>query len=464
MVVYDFLDMEYDWSSDKTLFQDYKFSEMKFKNTIEIVEFAVGELFRASKDIELLQVDETKDKDVRQLIQMMNELILDPNNYIYDFYAVCYMSILYNDPKNRIIVNELDPVCRKQMHKAINSAAGKNRSGQDTMHRLTGSAYELYPVPLYYNDIVHRLVMIPGGCKEYHKQVIHTKYFGFYNMSKDNESQEYHTRHSYTKIQNLWDCLRKSKIENLLMMEYNLGSGCACYLFEKLSWIQTDSELFAWKDFIELIREFPYFFIRKQMLELVFGLLEAKQYYNMEKDERENLRNKVSQILKNAINILNSEYIKSLKLFSYLMWEEIGPKTKFFEIRDEEHLTFLDALATAWTGYYDNCFAYTKCVEPIIGKGWYWSFVCAGEENQKRWNTLCLVDEFHERRAGVPTPDMPIYDYYLGQRDFWKIGGALGLIVEGEVYINPVEWLDLAAGFLLIDLRQDDIEMSDFSR
>ena len=99
-----------------------------------------------------------------------------------------------------------------------------------------------------------------------------------------------------------------------------------------------------------------------------------------------------------------------------------------------------------------------------LQKGWYWSFVCAGEENQERWNTLCLVDEVHERRAGVPTPDMPIYDYYLGQRDFWKIGGALGLIVEGEVYINPVEWLDLAAGFLLIDLRQDDIELSDFSR
>ena len=37
-------------------------------------------------------------------------------------------------------------------------------------------------------------------------------------------------------------------------------------------------------------------------------------------------------------------------------------------------------------------------------------------------------------------------------------------IVEAEVYLNPVEWVDLATGFLLIDLRQDDIEMSDFRR
>ena len=99
-----------------------------------------------------------------------------------------------------------------------------------------------------------------------------------------------------------------------------------------------------------------------------------------------------------------------------------------------------------------------------LQKGWYWSLICAGEENQKRWNTWGFTEDFHERRAGVPTPDMQIFDYYLGQKDFWRIGGALGFIVEGEVYINPLEWVDLATGFLLIDMRQDDIEMGDFRR
>lgn len=97
-------------------------------------------------------------------------------------------------------------------------------------------------------------------------------------------------------------------------------------------------------------------------------------------------------------------------------------------------------------------------------RGWYWSLICAGEENSKRWNTCGFSEDFHEMRAGVPTPDMPVYNYYLGQRDFWQIGGALGFLVEAEVYINPIEWVDLAAGFLLIDLRQDDLEISDFCR
>lgn len=99
-----------------------------------------------------------------------------------------------------------------------------------------------------------------------------------------------------------------------------------------------------------------------------------------------------------------------------------------------------------------------------LQKGWYWSLICAGEGNERRWNTWGLTEEYHERKAGVPTPDMPVYDYYLGQRDFWRIGGALGLFIEAEFYLNPVEWADLATGFILIDLRQDDIEMSDFRR
>lgn len=99
-----------------------------------------------------------------------------------------------------------------------------------------------------------------------------------------------------------------------------------------------------------------------------------------------------------------------------------------------------------------------------LQRGWYWSLVCAGEENQKRWNSCGFAEDFHERRAGVPTPDMPVFDYYLGQRDFWRIGGALGLLVEAEVYLNPLEWIDFATGLVLIDMRQDDIEMSDFRR
>ena len=95
-------------------------------------------------------------------------------------------------------------------------------------------------------------------------------------------------------------------------------------------------------------------------------------------------------------------------------------------------------------------------------KGWYWSLVSAGEENSHRYNTIGWVDEYYQGCAGIPLPDEPIYNYYDGKRDFWRIGGALGFLVEGEVYINPVEWADFLTGLVLIDLRQDDFELVDF--
>lgn len=95
-------------------------------------------------------------------------------------------------------------------------------------------------------------------------------------------------------------------------------------------------------------------------------------------------------------------------------------------------------------------------------KGWYYSFISAGEESNRRYNTIGWVDEYYQGCAGIPLPDEPIYNYYMGQRDFWRIGGALGLGIEGEVYINPIEWFDFLTGLVFIDIRQDDFELVDF--
>lgn len=95
-------------------------------------------------------------------------------------------------------------------------------------------------------------------------------------------------------------------------------------------------------------------------------------------------------------------------------------------------------------------------------KGYYWSLVCAGQEDINRYDTYGTVDEFYETFTGVPNPEQPIYNYYEGKRDYWRIGGALGFGLEGELYINPIEWADFVLGFFLIDIRQDDMEAVDF--
>ena len=95
-------------------------------------------------------------------------------------------------------------------------------------------------------------------------------------------------------------------------------------------------------------------------------------------------------------------------------------------------------------------------------KGWYWALISAGAESSHRNNTIGWVDEYYQGCAGIPLPNEPIYDYYSGKRDFWRIGGALGFLIEGEVYVNPLEWVDFLTGLVFIDLRQDDFELVDF--
>jgi len=97
-----------------------------------------------------------------------------------------------------------------------------------------------------------------------------------------------------------------------------------------------------------------------------------------------------------------------------------------------------------------------------LQSGWYWDFISVGNESMKREHTVGSVKEYYESFLGVPDFRQPIYDYYDGARDYWQIGGALGLVVEGEVYINPLEWIDAAAGLILLDPKQDDLSFDNF--
>ncbi len=97
-----------------------------------------------------------------------------------------------------------------------------------------------------------------------------------------------------------------------------------------------------------------------------------------------------------------------------------------------------------------------------VEEGWYWSFVSVGEESYSMLASTSLVDKYVEHRAGIPDPTTRTYDFFDGPRDYWAIGGALGFLVDGDVYIHPMEWIDFALGFFLIDIKNDDLVFDDF--
>ena len=99
-----------------------------------------------------------------------------------------------------------------------------------------------------------------------------------------------------------------------------------------------------------------------------------------------------------------------------------------------------------------------------VEDGWYWSFIFIGEEDYTLREGSLLVDKYVECRAGIPTPEMRAYDYFTGPRDYWAIGGSLGLGIDAGVYLHPVDWVDFVLCFVMIDIREDDLTFDTFNR
>ena len=95
-------------------------------------------------------------------------------------------------------------------------------------------------------------------------------------------------------------------------------------------------------------------------------------------------------------------------------------------------------------------------------EGWYWSFIFAGEESFSMLNSTSLVKKYAEYRAGIPDFTTRAYDFFNGPRDYWAIGGSVGFLVDADVYVHPLEWVDLVLGCLLIDIKGDDLVFDDF--
>lgn len=92
--------------------------------------------------------------------------------------------------------------------------------------------------------------------------------------------------------------------------------------------------------------------------------------------------------------------------------------------------------------------------------GWFWQLVSIGEEETSLLKSTSLVRKYSRFHAGFPTPDERVFN--MGAIDYWAIGGSLGGGVVADLFIHPVEWFDLGAGFLLIDVKGDDLTFSDF--
>ena len=120
-------------------------------------------------------------------------------------------------------------------------------------------------------------------------------------------------------------------------------------------------------------------------------------------------------------------------------------------------------IGAGWSGSTYKAFKdYNRQIGGAVEEGWYWSFIFVGEEEYRVTEATALLDKYVECRSGVPSPVMRVYDLVNGPRDFWAIGGSLGLVLDGNLYIHPLELADFVLGFFLIDFKSDDLTFDHF--
>ena len=118
----------------------------------------------------------------------------------------------------------------------------------------------------------------------------------------------------------------------------------------------------------------------------------------------------------------------------------------------------------AGIGYSAGLFkGYNRQYGMVWQNGWYWALVVAQNESFEQGPLFGTPKAYQQNFLGVPSPYDEVYDFYLGERDFWRIGGALGLIVQADLYLHPVEIADFVTGIFFIDLRADDLRGDDFT-
>lgn len=94
--------------------------------------------------------------------------------------------------------------------------------------------------------------------------------------------------------------------------------------------------------------------------------------------------------------------------------------------------------------------------------GYWWSLPCIGFEDWRRQGATSLIKDYREQVDGMQLPSERNYRFPDGERDYWQIGGALGGLIRGQVYIHPVEIADAVLGFFFIDIKNDDIKFDDY--
>lgn len=207
------------------------------------------------------ECEKTKEiKYLRSLISNIIEKISEVDFFIADLRVDCFMGLLCSDEKYNFKPDD-------KMKKIWETKDAKG-------------AKKYYPCAKY-GDGGLLPKIIPGGCKKYHKLMLDQANISIFDIdvSKDNKGADIR-KYGFPKSYDIYEKLKNTPIENLLLLEKTLGIGYANQLFYYTKDFKTKSQLGKLEEVIKSCVGIP-MFARKYITNKIWTYLNVLEYSDL---------------------------------------------------------------------------------------------------------------------------------------------------------------------------------------
>lgn len=313
---------------------------------------------------ERLVADSMVDSEKEYLDKMLKDLeriIMDPISYFEDIMSAVYIGLLYSDPKQDSFANRLgfrenrpkeesELLYRFEKDKCEIASVWSSKSNDEKINKK--SVKENYPVPIYENDEENSIRSLPGGCFRYHHTLISKDNISIFDIKTEMKSFK---RYSFVKMYRIYDELKDTLVENLLLMEYSLGVGYASQIFHYTKEMEKTKELEQLNKLVELGAQIVPFFIRKKVMSVLWEYLHVKGF------DKNCVDNYVLVILTAVKDMVMKVYMSSLELCWKICFRHKNEKLMYYIER---------ILLHSWLDYYNANEVYKEMISECEVHDW----------------------------------------------------------------------------------------------
>lgn len=281
-------------------------------------------------------------KHLKDIISDIIEMISEMDFFIPDLKADCFMGLICSDEEYDVMPDDK----MEQGWGPTNEADKKRFRKSDNFERIR-NAQRHYPYAKN-GDENFPLDGIPGGCREYHKLMMNQKNISIFDISIDRKNMNTDIKkYGFQKAHDIYQELKNTPVENLLLLEKTLGIGYTNQLFYYAQDFTKKSQLNQLEGVISSCAEIP-MFVRKYITDKIWSYLKKFSYSDLSIKYAE-------EAVDLIVCLINEAYEEVLELYwyaYYLAWSNCCLESNI-----------LLELENYWKRYYEEETAYRSMIK-----------------------------------------------------------------------------------------------------